>query len=203
MPDESDGRRSALLVAATAVLLAIAAPHAISQSSSSRLQACGACHGADGNSTFAGSPSLAGQPQLFLENQLVLIREGVRDVPAMKGLLDGVPDSELTELARYYAAQPLRPLRASLDAARAQRGAGIAQRALCGTCHLPDYAGRDQMPRLAGQREDYLLATLRMFSSGVTPGRDTIMSAAVHGLTDADLVDLSHYFATLRERATR
>jgi cytochrome c553 len=166
------------------------------------LQTCAACHGADGNSTLAGSPSLAGQPRLFLENQLVLIREGVRDVPAMKGLLDGTSDAELTDLAKHFAAQRARAQHAAADAERAKRGADIAQRALCGTCHLPDYRGRDQMPRLAGQREDYLLATLRMFSSGVTPGRDTMMSAALHGLSDADLVDLAHYFATLRERGT-
>lgn len=60
--------------------------------------------------------------------------------------------------------------------------------------------GRDQVPRLAGQREYYLLATMRMFRTGVTPGRDTIMSAALHGLADDDLADLAHYFATLRPR---
>jgi cytochrome c553 len=189
-----------VLAAATATLFAAPAPHA-SESSSNRLQACAACHGEDGNSTLAGTPSLAGQPRLFLENQLVLIREGVRDIPAMRGLLDGVPDAELADLARHFAAQRVRPVQVPLDAARAQRGAGIAKRALCGTCHLPDYRGRDQMPRLAGQREDYLLLALRTFRSGVTPGRDTMMSAAVHGLSDADLVDLAHYLATLRSAA--
>ena len=39
-----------------------------------RVKACAACHGADGNSTLAGTPSLAGQPKVFLENYLVLTR---------------------------------------------------------------------------------------------------------------------------------
>jgi cytochrome c553 len=67
---------------------------------------------------------------------------------------------------------------------------------LCGTCHLPDYAGREQIPRLAQQREDYLLAVMRQFRSGVAPGRDTIMSAALTGMSEQDLADLAHYLAT-------
>ena len=58
-----------------------------------------ACHGPQGNSQIPRIPSLAGQPRLFMENQLVLIREGLRDVPAMKGLLDGVTDAEIVQMA--------------------------------------------------------------------------------------------------------
>ncbi len=54
---------------------------------------------------------------------------------------------------------------------------------------------REQIPRLAGQREDYLLQSLRMFTTGQTAGRDTLMSNALHGLSDADLVDMAHYLA--------
>lgn len=201
MPDDGQRRRGRLQAAATLVLLGIM-QSAIAQPAPAGAVACAACHGADGNSTLAGSPSLAAQPRLFLENQLVLIREGMRDVPAMKGLLDGVPDAKLVELARHFSALPAHNARGSVDPARATRGATIADQALCGSCHLPDYAGRDQVPRLAGQREDYLLATLRMFRTGAMPGRDTIMSAALLGLADADLVDLAHYFATLPARKT-
>jgi cytochrome c553 len=121
----------------------------------------------------------------------------------MKGVLDGMPDDELVALARHFSAQALEPPDVTLDSERAQRGAVLAVRALCGTCHLADYRGRDQIPRLAGQREDYLLAAMRQFRTGVAPGRDTIMSAALHGLSDADLSDLAHYFATYRARAER
>ena len=40
--------------------------------SQERIQLCAACHGGDGNSTNAQIPSIAGQPKLFLENQLIL-----------------------------------------------------------------------------------------------------------------------------------
>ena len=40
-----------------------------------RLEVCGSCHGAEGNSKMENVPSLAGQPALFLTNQLILMRE--------------------------------------------------------------------------------------------------------------------------------
>jgi cytochrome c553 len=163
-----------------------------------RLPACAACHGADGHAPLAGVPHLAGQPRLFIENRLVMIREGLSEVPLMKGQLDGLDDAELIALARHYAALPMKPARAPRDAARAARGAALSQRALCGTCHLPDYAGREQVPRLAGQREDYLLQSMRDFAAGRTAGRDTLMTNALLGLSDADLADLAHHLATTR-----
>jgi cytochrome c553 len=195
MPGKPARRRGPFAAAVIAVLLcAVAAPGA-AQAPPVRLPACAACHGSDGNSTLAGSPSLAAQPTLFLENQLVMIREGLRDVPEMKGVLDGMSDDEIVQLARYFAAQPAKPAVAAADAERVQRGAALSKRGLCGTCHLPDYRGRDQIPRLAQQREDYLLASMRQFRTGVAPGRDTIMSASLVGFSDADLADLAHYFA--------
>lgn len=185
------GRAARALV----LLAALAAPAAWAQAVPARAAACGACHGADGNATQPGMPSLAAQPVVFLENTLVMIREGLREIPAMKGQLDGVSDAEITALARHYAGlKPAQP-GAPAYAERARRGALISRQALCGTCHESDYRGREQIPRLAGQREDYLLATMRMFRSGVTPGRDTMMSAALNGMSDEDLVALAHYLS--------
>lgn len=162
-----------------------------------KVTTCAACHGSDGHAAVAGAPHLAGQPRLFIENRLVMIREGLSVVPAMKGLLDGLSDADLTALSRHYAAMPLRPERARRDAARAARGQAVSQRTLCASCHLPGYIGREQMPRLAGQREDYLLQSLRDFAAGRTGGRDTLMTNALLGLNDADLQDLAHHLATL------
>ncbi len=79
------------------------------QVSPQRLVLCAACHGADGNSQIKGIPSLAAQPKLFIENSLILMREGMREVPAMKGMLDGVTDAEVIELAKFYSALTLAP----------------------------------------------------------------------------------------------
>lgn len=54
------------------------------------------------------------------------------------------------------------------------------------------------MPRLAGQHEAYLQYSLKQFRDHAGPGRDTIMSATLLGLADADLADLAHYLASSR-----
>ena len=162
-----------------------------------RLAACGACHGVDGNAPLRDTPSLAGQPVVFLENQMVLIREGIREIALMKGALDGITDTDIAALARHYARQPLKPPAAERDAALFAKGEQLAQQNRCGSCHLPSYAGREQMPRLAAQREDFLLHSMRQFASNQAVGRDTLMAASLHGLSDSDLIAIAHYLSRI------
>lgn len=162
------------------------------------LAACEACHGPAGSSQVPETPSIAGQPRLFIENQLVLIREGLREVPTMAGIVKGMGDEEIGALARHYAAQRAVPLSSTVRRDQRLRGAEISRRALCGTCHLADYSGQNQVPRLAGQNEAYLRLSLKQFRDHPGPGRDTIMAATLLGMSDADLADLAHYFATSR-----
>ena len=167
--------------------------------STERLALCAACHGAQGISANPQIPSLAAQPKVFVENQLVLIREGLRELPQMKGMLDGVPDTELSALASHFQSLAAPgPATGPVQADRFQRGKDLARAALCGTCHLPDYSGRQQIPRLAGQHEAFLLDTMKQFRDHAGPGRDTIMSASLLGINDAQLADLAHYFANFR-----
>lgn len=184
----------------TAVLIGAAilvAPVCFGQSDFPRQALCVSCHGAQGKSDIQGIPSLAGQPKLFIENQLVLIREGVRDVPAMKGMLDGLTDDEAIAIAKYYSALPLNGIPADKNPQLFAQGEKLAQGMRCGICHLPNYVGRDQIPRLAGQRDDFLLHSLLQFRNGQAIGRDSNMAAAVIGVSDADLAALSYYFARI------
>ena len=186
--------RLAALAAAGSLALAAAA-----QPRPERLAACAACHGPGGNAPSAEMPSLAGQPKLFIENQLVLIREGLRDVPAMKAAMAGIDDAEIASLASYFAAQaPPAPAAGPLQPDKLRLGAETARLRLCGTCHLADYAGQNQVPRLAGQNEAYLRQSMRQFRDSPGPGRDTIMAATLRGLSDADLDNLAHYLARFR-----
>lgn len=183
--------------AAGPLLLALASAAAAQQPQ--QLQLCLACHGPQGNSQNPQIPSLAGQPRIFLENQLVLIREGLRDIPPMKGVLDGLKDADLIVLAQYFAAQTPAPVVGPVDAARYERGKALARSMLCGTCHLPTYQGRDQIPRLAGQHERFLREVMEEYRDKPGPGRDTAMSAALYGLQNGHLDDLAHFLANFRE----
>jgi cytochrome c553 len=173
-----------------------AQPQTSVQPNPGQLALCAACHGAQGNSQIPSIPSLAGQPKTFIENQLVLIREGIRAVPQMKGLLDKITDEEFVSLANYFAAQkPAKATTSAVDNATYLRGQETAKKMLCGTCHLPNYVGQNQIPRLAGQHEEFLVLSIKQFRDGNSPGRDTNMTASVQGVKDADIADLAHYLA--------
>ena len=68
-----------------------------------RVQLCGTCHGENGNSRMENTPSLAGQPELFLTNQMILMRERVRRSEVMEPFVKGLKDDEIVALAAHYA----------------------------------------------------------------------------------------------------
>jgi cytochrome c553 len=178
-----------------AVLLCAAA--AQSMTLAERLQLCGTCHGEDGNSKMEKIPSLAGQPAFFILNQLFLMREGVRKVEAMAPLVKELKDEDLTTLSEHYSRLASKRSAEPTDPALVKRGAQVAAERRCGSCHLPTLAGQEQMPRLARQRIDYLIPTLKSYRDGPRPGADTAMSAAIVGAIDDDIRALAHYAASL------
>jgi cytochrome c553 len=163
-----------------------------------RLQACGGCHGADGNSVTPGIPSLAAQPRVFVENVLVLTREGLRGNAVMQALMKGITDREISALATHFAALPAKPAPGTPDKALVQKGKGLSAKLRCGTCHLPHLRGREQMPRLAGQREDVLYAKMIAFRDKPPPGTDTIMNATLYGVKDEEVKAMAHFLAHAR-----
>ena len=179
-------------LAACAALPALAQPMPLAE----RIQQCSACHGADGNSTLENIPSLAGQPEFFILNQLVLMREGVRQVEAMAPIVKDLKDEDLDALAKHYNKQPAKPSAEAVDPALVKRGGEIAEKMRCGSCHLPTLAGQEQMPRLARQRIDYLVKAMRDLRDSKRPGADGNMTAAIASVSDADLVALAHYAAS-------
>lgn len=160
-------------------------------------QRCISCHGADGRSTMEGIPSLAGQPAGFITVQMILFREGIRQVPAMMAPSDRKPDRDIEDIAAWFASLPPGPAedRRPRDAALFAAGQAISGPRNCGVCHLASYAGREQVPRLAGQREEYLARAMREYRDGQRVGVDSQMNGAVMGLSDADLDALAHYLS--------
>lgn len=163
---------------------------------------CAGCHGADGNSANPRIPSIAGQPKLFLETQLVLMREEIRKSEQMLPVVKGMKDAQIVKLAEHFSRLPARSLESGpADAALMKRGVQRARELRCGVCHLSDFSGQNQIPRLAGQREAYLEAEMRAYRDGRRTGGDTIMAAALYGVSDADLRALAHYLSRSSARA--
>jgi len=156
---------------------------------------CITCHGPGPGKPIAGMPSLSGQQDEFLLLQLVLLREGLRDVPVMAGTLKGLNDSDLADLAAYFSAQKPLPAAASRNTERHAQGAALSQKLGCGSCHMNSYSGQRQVPRLTNQREDYLSATLKAYRDNKRSGVDTSMNAVMYKVSDTDIEALAHYFA--------
>src|SRR5205807_3254933 len=135
-----------------------------------RIALCAGCHGEDGNSPIDKIPSLAGQPAFFVLNSLFLMREGVRKVDAMASFVKDLTDEELDGLSKHYSALPAKPSGEKIDAALASKGAAVATQRGCMSCHLPGLEGQQQMPRLAKQRIDYLIPTLKAYRDAPRPG---------------------------------
>ncbi len=70
---------------------------------------CTACHGATGIASNPAWPSIAGQQPTYLVNVLKAFRAGLRKDPMMAGVARSLSDTDIANLAAYYAAQSCRP----------------------------------------------------------------------------------------------
>jgi cytochrome c553 len=186
---------AAVLLAAAFSLPAIARDPA--RGAEIAAERCAACHGMDGKSTVAEIPRLAGQQAGFITLQMILFREGIRQVLAMQAPTEKLSDTDIEAVAAYYAGLPSAAPedRTPRDAALMARGQAISAARNCGVCHLPNYAGRAQMPRLTHQHEGFLAHTMAEYRDGQRIGIDTQMNGAVQGLSNADIAALAHYLA--------
>ena len=64
---------------------------------------CAGCHGAKGISGNGMWPNLAGQKEQYLATQIKAIKGGKRDVPMMKPMVAGLSDTDIANLAAYFA----------------------------------------------------------------------------------------------------
>lgn len=194
-------RMNKLVLACAAVLASGAASAAVDMAAATqKAQACIACHGPGGISQMAETPSLAGQPDGFLQWQLVFFRGGQRKSPVMQPMAEALKDDDIRNLAAYFAAQkpPKVDPAAKPDEALVAAGRKVAQANRCASCHKDDFAGTQATARLAAQREDYLLKALRDFKAGRRIGGGiAAMADVVQPLQDEDLKALAHFMAHL------
>ena len=161
---------------------------------------CAACHGANGRSDMPGTPVLAGQHSLYVITQLFLFREGRRNNEAMIALAKSMKDADLRGFSDFIGTLPPVPAPAPAappDAARMSKAQALAKEYKCLFCHGTDLAGGQGVPRIGGQKEEYVIATLKGFKSGDRPGYTRAMSEALSQVPVADLDLLAYYVANL------
>jgi cytochrome c553 len=164
-----------------------------------RLALCLACHGERGQSALPEVPSLGAQPAFYVMIQLYMFRERMRVVEPMNEVTNGLNDDEIRHIAEVIAKLPP-PLPAAEppEAAKLERARALIQQHRCNFCHNPDFSGEQNVPRLAGQREDYLVKALREYKGNARRAYDASMADVVYALTDADILDLAHFLAHFR-----
>lgn len=193
--------RSASVLAVLLVLAAATATDAADAEAGRRKSApCAACHGADGNATIPGTPSLAGQPTFFTHWQLIKFRDGRRKDAQMSPFAERLSDEDMADLAAFYAAQPPKARGSVVDPAKAAAGRPLVDTHHCSSCHTPTLTGQQQIPLLAGQDLAYLRKLLGGFRAGTASDLDGTMTMAARPLSAEDVENLVHYLASLDPR---
>ena len=190
--------RSGVLGALALVLLSLPAEAADIEAGKAKAEVCVGCHGENGISQTENIPSLAGQPDQFIQWQLVFFRAGTRKNEAMKPIVDELSNEDIRNLGAYFAS--LQPAKAPVDddPDLSRKGAEAAAGRRCASCHLDSYAGTKGVARIAGQREEYLVKALREYKSGVrSGGAMAAMADVAYPLSEEEIEALAHYLAHL------
>jgi cytochrome c553 len=159
---------------------------------------CSACHGESGISQTENIPSLAGQPDQFIQWQLVFFRSGARKNEQMQPIVEQIDNDDIRNLGAYFAslAPPKAPPDDNPDLS--QKGAQAAVGRRCASCHTDTFAGTKAVARIAGQREEYLLKALHDYKSGARSGGGVAAMADVaYPLSEEEITALAHYLAHL------
>jgi cytochrome c553 len=200
---------------AAACLLAGVGPQALAAGDPTAGQAksaiCAACHGADGNSLVPNWPKIAGQHEAYLQRQVQLIKAGARAVPEMIGIVPGLSDQDIADLAVWFAAQEVKG--GVADDATVELGerifrAGNAETGVpaCMSCHGPAGEGNPPAgyPVLAGQHSVYTAKMLTSFRAGANWGEgdapSRVMNGAAAELSDEEIAAVASYIQGLYRR---
>jgi cytochrome c553 len=160
---------------------------------------CAGCHGDNGISQTENIPSLAGQPDQFLQWQLVFFRAGSRKNEQMQPIVEEITNEDIRNLGAYFSS--LTPPKGAEDADPdlSKKGAQVAAGRRCASCHTDSYAGTKAVARLAGQREEYLVKALHDYKAGQRVGGGVAAMADVaYHMSDEEITAVSHYLANFK-----
>ena len=195
-------RRSVFKAWCGIALLAFASVPALAADTAAvkaKAEMCTGCHGEGGISQTENIPSLAGQPDQFIQWQLVFFRGGSRKNEQMQPIAAQISNEDIRILGAYFAALP--PPKAAVSDDNpdlSKKGAQAAAGRRCASCHTDTFAGTKAVARIAGQREDYLLKALHDYKSGSrSGGGGAAMADVAYPLSEEEIAALAHYLAHL------
>ena len=182
-----------------ALALALIASSASAETIEERAAPCFGCHGERGQSGTENTPSLGGQQPAYALIQLFMFREKLRVFEPMNDMAKAFTDDDLRTFSEFIGKLPKpQPPADAGDPARLQRAQALAAQNHCNSCHNADFSGKDNIPRIADQREDYLARTMREYKDNSRHGYDGTMAEVLQPVTPEQIADLAYYLARLR-----
>ncbi|MGB5079839.1 MAG: c-type cytochrome [Burkholderiales bacterium] len=148
---------------------------------------CGGCHGPNGVSSDAATPSLAGQDSQYLLKSIRAYRTS-RKHWGMQRYVAGLSDRDVENISAFYAVQQSAPADTVPSSARELA-------AKCDRCHDSEDTPKMVVPILRGQDKDYLVMALRAYRD------DKRESSTMHRMSviysNAVIDDIASYYANL------
>ena len=162
-----------------------------------KVQVCVVCHGPGGNSTSPQYPVLAGQNARYLYLQLRDFKEGRRHDPQMDPMAAALTRDDMLALADYFSKQKQAPSGFKADPAKVAAGRRKTDEVLCPMCHLGEFVGQNEIPRVAGQQYAYIKKQLSDFKAKRRTNDAGNMTSVAVTLSDDDIENLAQYIANL------
>lgn len=181
-----------LLISAICACLSFNVAAADAEAGARKASVCIGCHGPKGKSGNPQRPNLAAQQADYFVNQIIAFKNGSRVNPMMQSMSSNLSESDIKNLAAYYAGLP--PVSSGGEQSLAQEGKTRAN--LCFSCHGAEGEGNGAIPRLAGQHPEYLSLQLHYFKTGSR--KSPQMQAIAQSLSDIEIKELAAYFGSLK-----
>ncbi|GLR73434.1 c-type cytochrome [Aliivibrio sifiae] len=172
---------------------------------------CTSCHMPTGMGLPNMAPMIAGKNADYLTHQIDLFIAGERNDPLMTPMASLIADPQKkAEAINYFASLSAPEIKNPEHRGDHVIITGPARKLVyqgdwnrnipaCSTCHGASGIGVQDFPRLANQHPDYLEEQLKAWKNKTRSGdHNDVMGSIARQLTDTEISQLSHYFATVK-----
>ncbi|EAU44902.1 c-type cytochrome [Salipiger bermudensis] len=151
---------------------------------------CRTCHGLDGLAQIPIAPHIGGEPEEYLEAQLMAFKTGAREHEMMSVVAAGLSAQQISDVAAWYASHEAR--------ATLPEGVSVEDApAACVSCH--GATGLSELldaPNLAGEVNIYIDTQLKAFRTGRRTHE--IMSDIAADMTDEEIRAVADWYGAVQ-----
>ena len=161
-----------------------------------RASVCKFCHGADGNSKRDYIPNLAEQNPKYLLKQFELFASKQRKNKIMSELAKNLSGDDRVNISLFYSSQKLKT--DSGTGSKISTNGKKTFQARCSVCHGENGHGKEELPRIASQPEEYLIRTLNSYRNKPDFRPNSPMQAIVTSLNKSDQSTVVSFVSSMK-----